>query len=724
MTRRTGVRANTLEIAFDYVARGWSPIPVAYQTKKPIPKNWPELRVTSETAERYFNRERLNIGVLLGQASNGLVDMDLDCMEALLLAPYILPATCCFGRKSKPRSHWLYQCLPPPLTEQFVADDNSMLLELRSTGTQTVFPGSVHEAGEGIAWHASIPANPVSIEAEDLVFTVRKLAAGALLLRAWNRGSRDEIATALVGALLRDGWRENEVDQLIEAVCNAAGDEEGPSRLKSTRLAQALDGGSGPVPGWPRLATLVGEPKAQKLRAWLAKKPANRNSAQTEQLSDVMAELNSDYAVVPVGGSVRILYETVDPKTGWRTHRFYTRADFNMYFFNRKVPGNPKQSISDYWLAHPNRRQYRGLIFEPSPPGKEKEIPGYYNLWQGFPVAPAPNDWSLYRSHVLQIICNGDEELFQYVISWMADAIQHPAQKPGVAIVLRGRQGTGKGKMVEWYGKLFGPHFIQVTSPHHLLGHFNAHLEDKLLLFADEAFWAGDRASEGKLKGMITEQHQMVERKGVDAIFVQNYLRLIAASNHDWVIPAALEERRFLVLDVSDSKMQDHAYFEAIDKQMTNGGLEGLIHHLLSLDLSTVNLRAVPQTAALLEQKVQSMGAVDKWWFQVLRAGAIKEAEDEWPYTPIATGELYDLFHEYAKANGQRYVQDLSSFSMRLRKIIPGLQHKRVTNPQSKARFRSYVIPSLDDCRRAFEIMLRIKIEWPDGSAALREGEF
>jgi|SRR5215471_16982880 len=41
--------------------------------------------------------------------SAGLVDVDLDCEEAIELAPLYLPETgAIFGRKSAPKSHWLY----------------------------------------------------------------------------------------------------------------------------------------------------------------------------------------------------------------------------------------------------------------------------------------------------------------------------------------------------------------------------------------------------------------------------------------------------------------------------------------------------------------------------------------------------------------------------------------------------------------------------------------
>jgi hypothetical protein len=50
-----------------------------------------------------------NVGIVLGPSSQGLTDVDLDCVEAIAIAPYILPRTeAIFGRASKRASHWLY----------------------------------------------------------------------------------------------------------------------------------------------------------------------------------------------------------------------------------------------------------------------------------------------------------------------------------------------------------------------------------------------------------------------------------------------------------------------------------------------------------------------------------------------------------------------------------------------------------------------------------------
>src|SRR6266566_4884974 len=166
----------TLDAAQEYVSRGWQPIPVPHRSKKPVLNGWPDLRLSAADLARHFNGQPSNLGILLGEPSGGLVDADLDCAEALYLAPAFLPPTgSCFGRTSKRRSHWLYVVTTAVGTEKFVdSDGDTTLVELRSTGAQTIFPGSVHEGGESITWDEG--GKPAAIDAATLRRAVADLA--------------------------------------------------------------------------------------------------------------------------------------------------------------------------------------------------------------------------------------------------------------------------------------------------------------------------------------------------------------------------------------------------------------------------------------------------------------------------------------------------------------------------------------------------------------------
>ena len=146
---------------------------------------------------------------------------------------------------------------------------------------------------------------------------------------------------------------------------------------------------------------------------------AQKEKEQKSGVKQVVDEFNKCHAHVMVGGKARILHIKTDPDHGWNIHEFYHQSDFKSHYANRKVPiGKHVKSAGDIWLNHPDRRSYEGVTFNPNGVSD-----GYYNLFQGFPVEPAQGNCGLYLDHIFNNICKGDDELYEYVINWMADAI-------------------------------------------------------------------------------------------------------------------------------------------------------------------------------------------------------------------------------------------------------------------------------------------------------------
>ena len=137
----------------DYRRRGWALVTIPAGQKGPRIKDWQ----TREFTPADFPPGG-NVGLILGPRSGELVDIDLDCAEALALADIYLPATGgVFGRASKPRSHRLF--VAPGAAYEAFADPvtGATILELRAQGRdggahQTVVPPSVHPSGEAIEW--------------------------------------------------------------------------------------------------------------------------------------------------------------------------------------------------------------------------------------------------------------------------------------------------------------------------------------------------------------------------------------------------------------------------------------------------------------------------------------------------------------------------------------------------------------------------------------------
>jgi hypothetical protein len=378
-----------------------------------------------------------------------------------------------------------------------------------------------------------------------------------------------------------------------------------------------------------------------------AKTPKNKlNGGGT--VDDLLADMNANYAVVRISGKTRVMsLESNAAFPGCKIPVFSTIPDFCAFHLKRKREVNGKKiGIGRWWIESADRRQYDGVVYDPGGTGGTM-----FNLWTGFGCEAGAGDCGLYLDHLRENICGGDAGYYDYLLNWMAYAVQFPGRQGEVAVVMRGKEGVGKGVAAKEFGHLFGAHFRHVVHAKHLTGHFNAHLQQCSVLFADEAFFAGDRSHESTLKALITEETLLIEPKGVDPFPVRNCIHLIMSSNADWVVPAGAEARRYFVLNVADTHMQDSDYFEAITSQINKGGREALLDHLLNRDLSDFNVRAVPQTEALAEQKQHSRRGIDRLIEEIAHRGSIPAPHTIYPTVAVTSGEEKgDGFYPAARA--------------------------------------------------------------------------
>jgi len=189
---------NLLDAARWYRSRGYALIPVPASTKVPVLAGWQELRLSDEDLPRHFNGNG-NLGLLLGEPSGWLVDVDLDCDEAVALAPEFLPPTGAkSGRPGKLASHWWYVCEGAKTRKHQDPVSKKMIVELRSTGAQTVVGPSIHPSGEP---YDPVEGEPAVIDHAELAAAVTALAEAVLERRGRKSRSLDQRSPLVKSAL-------------------------------------------------------------------------------------------------------------------------------------------------------------------------------------------------------------------------------------------------------------------------------------------------------------------------------------------------------------------------------------------------------------------------------------------------------------------------------------------------------------------------------------------
>ncbi len=337
----------------------------------------------------------------------------------------------------------------------------------------------------------------------------------------------------------------------------------------------------------------------------------NKYSGQSDRPSDypsTLEEMNDRFIYTEQGGRPTI-YDTVD-------RRFMRTETFKSHLSNINViTANGPRPIGAQWLKWPMRTSYRGgVVFAPgrTPAGK-------FNLWEGLSVEPAKGSCKLFLNHLREIICGGDEASYNYLLDHFAWGLQNLEKKQQVAIVMRGKEGAGKGTVIDWLEAIYGAqHTIRLSSPEHVAGRFSDHLARVNLLFFDEAFWAGKVSLTGRLKTIITEGRMSSEGKGKDVEMIDTFFRTFIASNEEWAVPAAIGSRRFTVFDVASTMIGNKAYFDAIAEERRNGGAAALLHMLQRRDLSNFNERLPISTAALHHQVLHGLPTQKTYLLEVL----------------------------------------------------------------------------------------------------------
>lgn len=706
-----------IDRAHEYMAHSWSPIPIPFRKKGPDRKGWDKFSARADKLHIDF-RSPCNIGVLLGSASDGLTDVDLDCSEARSVASATLPPTdACFGRLTSPRSHYLYKTDlgKTHKTARITFEDptnGSMLLEVRiggNGGTQTVFPGSTHEdTGELIEWDRN--GQPKEVDGTVLLRTAAICASLSLLIRYWpTEGSRHDAAFCLGGFFARFGKKfAHDAPALVEHIAALAGDtDELEDRRRAASDAVERYQNCKPSYGLPRLRIIFGDKQANAIAKWLEYESENPIS---DDGSEIIKILNDKYCVVDIEGKNCVVAFRKDD--GGQTKAVYYKFEAFKGLNDHVKIG--RQGAGSWWLSHPERRQYEGITFAPGKKGTVPATPGLLNLWRGFSIPSRRGDWSLMERHVDEVLASGNAQHALYIKKWLAWSVQNPGERAESVLVFKSdEEGSGKGTLGNAMTRMFDAHGLRVDRHEHLTGKFNAHLQAACFLFADEAFWPGDKSAEGVLKGLVTEPTRMIEPKGINPYVVKNCLHIMMASNNAWTVPAGPSARRFAVFRVSPHRVGDKEWFGAIFEQLDKGGREAMLFDLINMDLGSWHPRDnVPKTSELLVEKTNTLSPEQKWLLSLLSDGRLPSYRPL-PGNECVTQYLYENYITHAGRTGARHRAIEVQIGKFLKDTLPGLRkvERRYKEKGHEKRGNAYLFPPLTQCRQAFNSLLQQ--DWP-----------
>lgn len=187
-----------------------------------------------------------------------------------------------------------------------------------------------------------------------------------------------------------------------------------------------------------------------------------------------------------------------------------------------------------------------------------------------------------------------------------------------------------------------------------------------------------------------------------------NAVHMLISSNNDWVVPAGSNSRRYFVTEVSDHRMQDQEYFEALAQELASGGEAAMLHDLLNRDLQGWHPRMTFVTSALQQQRELSLPPHERAILDLLlegqkpmKDGFYRNASDD------CWCDSETLIAHFSKRFPGMWDRSMKLFAPILREL--GFVNKQ----HSETRRMSWYFPPLKEARAAWNKRFGEKT-WPE----------
>lgn len=343
------------------------------------------------------------------------------------------------------------------------------------------------------------------------------------------------------------------------------------------------------------------------------------------------------------------------------------QSDFITAYRHLEYPCGEDQENKKFigrWILDPEIKIYNKIDCIPESLPQNNKI---FNTWIQFPKYDIidkdhENICKPFLDH-LRILCNHEEEVYNYVLHWFAHALKLPHEKIGIMLHFSSKEGAGKGLLILLCEKLFSKkNILDCPSINDILGDFNSLLSKKYLTFINELEFKQSNPVDGRLKALITDSTLTINSKGVDHYTVNSYHRFISFTNNiDLPIQTSVNDRRKLIIRASDEKCGDKVYGDDFFNKINNEELiSSFYNYLLSLDVSGFMKREVPKTEYQKNIMESQKSPIELWLISLSETMLTEEI--------IMTGtEAFEAYSQFIKSVGIKLELSAESISIRLK---------------------------------------------------------
>ena len=234
------------------------------------------------------------------------------------------------------------------------------------------------------------------------------------------------------------------------------------------------------------------------------------------------------------------------------------------------------------------------------------------NMWNGMDVTPNDKGYEKttikpFLDHIKLVWSQNDERRYKYNLQWLAHKLQKPHKRIGVAVVLRGGQGSGKSQICEIITKIIGSHHsATMNSFDEICGNFNPKMSGNIFITLEEAVWGGSKKEASRLKDIIKGKDITVNNKFALPREERNYADFIINSNNEHVVSLEKDDRRYFVQD-TDNTYCAHGGVKTFEEcreyhaNVRNVPIQQICNYLHQFDISDFVSEDFPKTDACKE---------------------------------------------------------------------------------------------------------------------------
>jgi hypothetical protein len=280
------------------------------------------------------------------------------------------------------------------------------------------------------------------------------------------------------------------------------------------------------------------------------------------------------------------------------------------------------------WKKSIKRKVIHKIVFDP-----KNNSPDCFNLWTGYPLTARDcqnadlDTIQPLLNHIKSKWCMNNEGQYNYVLDWFAHKLQKPWIKLAVVICLKSKEGSGKNIVLNKFKKIMRDYYVSISNVNQVLGDFNGMIEGKMLIDLDEVSYGGNKAQNNKLKSLITEDEQIVNKKNKEMYKIDNFADYLITTNETYFLYVSTHSRRFNVLQMDDylcgiQTEEKKAYIQEI----LDVPAEAFGRFLYERDISRFNPRQFQKTALFQKQVELNWSSEVKYIYKCLESGAVQTA--------------------------------------------------------------------------------------------------